>query len=220
MMRQTEVVVGIGPNAANPKGVDSPIVTAFKQGLIEKPVATLWSGKTKDEGWGPHTAGELTYGGVDEAKCGPVTTYHPIATAKADNGLGWYVKASVSIGTATVNVNQLQFDFSSGAGFMFADDAYETQLLGGITGPKVGPWFDCKLTSTFNFTLTIDGHDYVVPGDEVVERDEKDNTCSLLFEGEGAPGQFILGEQFLQKYCHSFDIGNNAIGFSKNLVQN
>lgn len=212
-------VLGIGPSSGNPKGVDSPIVTAFKQGLIEKPVATLWLGKTTEEDWRPSVAGELTYGGVDDAKCGPVSTYHPISTASTDNGLGWYVKASVTIGSVTVNPKQVQFDFSSGAGFMFADPAYEKQFLAGI-GVTSGFWFDCKLTSTFNFKLTIDGHDYVVPGDEVVERNEKGDRCSLVYLGEGTEGQFVLGSRFLQKYCHSFDIANNAIGFGKNLVQN
>lgn len=76
--------LGLGPSAANPRGIESAVVTAFKQGLIDQPVAALWLNKSaKHYGSGRTVHGEITYGGVDDEKCGPVSRYHDIS-ASAD----------------------------------------------------------------------------------------------------------------------------------------
>lgn len=81
------MISGLGPSAANSKGVESFVVTAFKQGIIDKPMASLWLGNTtqdKFDDW--LIAGEITYGGLDTTKCGPVPAYHAIS-ASSDHGI-------------------------------------------------------------------------------------------------------------------------------------
>lgn len=76
---QRNGILGIGPSAGNSKAVESPVVAAFRQGLIDQPVATVWQGKSVPTNLGSDVAAEITYGGVDGAKCGPIAKYHPIS---------------------------------------------------------------------------------------------------------------------------------------------
>ncbi|KAH7713794.1 hypothetical protein AAVH_18881, partial [Aphelenchoides avenae] len=83
----------------------------------------------------------------------------------ADNGRGgWFVKGTVSIGTATISPPQIHVDFTPG---LFLDDAYLKELLKGIDGVTKGYYFPCM--TKFNLTLTIDGHEYVLPSDVIVD---------------------------------------------------
>lgn len=75
---------GIGPSAAAPSGLEPPIVTAFKAGVIAAPVATWWQANATAMS-APDIEvryGEFTYGGVDSENCGPVPVYHPIAASQ------------------------------------------------------------------------------------------------------------------------------------------
>ncbi|KAH7712311.1 hypothetical protein AAVH_20352 [Aphelenchoides avenae] len=131
----------------------------------------------------------------------------------ADNGrTGWFVKGTVSIGTATISPPQIHVDFTPG---LFLDDAYLKELLKGIPGVMDGDYFPC--TTKFNMKLTIDGHDYVLPSDVIVDTaDRQGKFCRLMTES-GGHGQFTIGESFLLMFCRSLDIGNNHIGFAPNL---
>lgn len=120
----------------------------------------------------------------------------------------------VTVGSATVRPPQVQFDPLSGGG-IFADEFYEKELLKGL-GVTDSLYFDCSIKSTFS--IKIDGHEYVFPFDAIVDKgDGTPGSCSLNILGEG-DGQFVIGDFFAHSYCHSFDIGNNRIGFGKNLV--
>lgn len=134
--------------------------------------------------------------------------------------MGWFVRADVTLGNATLRQIQVQFDFSSGVSGLFGDVDYQNQLLNGIGAFQ--NLFDCKLK--FNLTVTIDGVDYAVPSDAIVSPEEitggpPTGDCQLDFDDnfEGY-SQLVLGEFFLKHYCHSFDIGNNRIGFGKNIA--
>ncbi|KAH7697131.1 aspartic protease 2, partial [Aphelenchoides avenae] len=74
-------VQGLAPNAASPNGIDSLVVTAFKKGIIDQPIATFWiaNASTQTIGYAP-VVGSITYGGEDSDNCGPVPVYHPVSS--------------------------------------------------------------------------------------------------------------------------------------------
>lgn len=112
---------------------------------------------------------------------------------------------------------QVQFDFTVYG--LFADASFEYALLKSI-GVINDLYFDCNLASKFNFTLSVDGHDYVVPGDAIVEKVEGDHSCSFSIEspeGGASDGRFVVGGFFLKHFCHAFDVGNNRLGFGRSL---
>ncbi|KAH7715966.1 Protein ASP-5 [Aphelenchoides avenae] len=209
---------GIGPSAANPSGIESPLIAAHRLGLIEQPVVGVWqSNVTTCDEFLAETAGELTYGGLDEKRCGPVAAYHPISSSAGPYGPGWFLQPTITVGNVTVSPPQVQFDFTVDG--LFADESFQTELLKSI-GVTREYYFDCALAATFNFTLSVDGHDYVVPGAAIVTRDDVNDNCSFSIqtpEGDATDGHFVVGAFFLKQFCHAFDVGNNRLGFGRNL---
>ncbi|KAH7702010.1 hypothetical protein AAVH_30852 [Aphelenchoides avenae] len=125
-----------------------------------------------------------------------------------------YLQGTVTMRTTTIRPPQIEFDFSIGG--LYLDDGYLRELLKGI---GVTDSYSFLCTTKFSMTLTIDGHDYVIPSDVIVDKDGY--MCQML---AGTPirdvaghGQFRIGQSFLLMFCHSLDIGNNRIGFAPNL---
>ncbi|KAH7705608.1 hypothetical protein AAVH_27185 [Aphelenchoides avenae] len=111
------------------------------------------------------------------------------------------------MGTASIRPTLVQIGFGRGI-----DGAYKKELLKGI-GDTNSDEFYCS--QKFNMTLTIEGHDYVIPSDFLVDQDG--TICTLKMTDRGRPGQFRIGEAFLLSHCHSLDIANNRFGFVKNI---
>lgn len=59
-----------------PKGVESPLMTAYRHGLIDEPIWTLWL--TKSSQTAGHPAGRITYGAVDATNCGSNVDYFDV----------------------------------------------------------------------------------------------------------------------------------------------
>ncbi|KAH7712611.1 hypothetical protein AAVH_20061 [Aphelenchoides avenae] len=159
-------VIGLGPNTTLPNDIESPIVSAFKKGLIDQPIASLrWDDSS-------HTY-ELSYGGVDAAKCGAVEAWHNIVDT---DGLrsGWFLTAvSVTMGSVTVKTSITHFDPFSKR-LLQTSEKNMYKLLKGVGIDR----FDFNCSMSFSLTITIDAQEYVFPSAESLCRRSTIRRCA------------------------------------------
>lgn len=201
-------VIGFGPSATLPKDVESPVVSAFKKGLIDQPIASLWWDKSS------HNY-ELSYGGVDAAKCDAVKNWHSITADTDGYESGWYVKAvSVTMGNVTITPPVTRFD-PFDEGILQTSEKTMYKLLNGV---GIDLWqFNCSIS--FNLTLTIDGQQYVFPSAEIVVPSFDDTTLCMLDIDGGDDDELVIGGVggIATQFCQALDIGNNRFGFAPKL---
>ncbi|KAH7713637.1 aspartic protease 7 [Aphelenchoides avenae] len=100
---------GIGAGTGSiPTGYTPPILSAYKQGLIKDPIATLWLNSTHAEydldEIDPNV-GKLTIGGLNTQNCGKVAKWHPIYKPERYSGILLTLE-KISLGNASINVGQ------------------------------------------------------------------------------------------------------------------
>ncbi|KAH7712615.1 aspartic protease 2B [Aphelenchoides avenae] len=198
-------VLGFGPSATLPTDVESPVVSAFKKGLIDQPIASLWWDDSS------HTY-ELSYGGVDAAKCEAVKAWHSITADTDGYESGWYLAAvSVTMGNTTVKAPITRFEPFSES-ILQTSEKTMYKLLNGV---GIDLWqFNCSIS--FNLMLTIDTQEYVFPSADIVVPSFGDTSLCMLDIDKGDDDELVIGGVggVATRFCQALDIGNNRFGFA------
>ena len=73
---EIDSVMGLGFTATNPDGIDPPIITAIKSGILDSPVVTIFL-KNDEAGSSNGNCRVITYGTVDTMNCDRNIVYGP-----------------------------------------------------------------------------------------------------------------------------------------------
>ncbi|CEF70266.1 Aspartic peptidase family and Aspartic peptidase domain-containing protein [Strongyloides ratti] len=205
-------ILGLAFPAISVDGVLPPIFNAQKQGLLDKPIFTVYL-QHKGLVYGK-PGGTYTYGDIDTKNCGPVIAYEKLSSSTY-----WIFRVtSFSIGS-----------FQNSKKYVTISDT-GTSLLGlpqfivdGIA-KTIGAEFHrgygmytIKCSQTFpDLNLTIGQHTYSIKYDKLVDHTGVGgNMCIVgMFGISGMGIQVILGDPFIQSYCNIYDFGNKQIGFA------
>jgi len=180
---------------------------AMEEGQVDEPVFAFYLGDNAD--------GELTLGGVDHSKYEgnlhmvdlTAATYWQIDLDKISLGNG----KKITTGAAAI--------VDSGTSLL-TGPTKDVAKLAAMVGAKpniMGEYtLDCSTVDQIpNFVFTIDNHEYVLTGRDVVI--ESAGTCLFAFMGLDIPSQplWILGDVFMRKYYTVFNYETKQVGLAK-----
>ncbi|KAL3084206.1 hypothetical protein niasHS_009694 [Heterodera schachtii] len=192
-------LLGLALNTSN-QNVDPLFIQAYKQGLFEKPLFSLYL-VTQGNVNGT-LGGVLTLGDVDDENCAPITDWIPIA----DNRSGlWELqldKITLDDGTTIKGTSAAIVD--SGTSFLIGPFDEVNNILrhygvdpGNGTMPcdqKFGP-----------IIFTIHGQEYKVD-EKTLLFDNGDGTCLVGLRTLNSIPFWLLGDPFCREYCQIHDV--------------
>ncbi|KAH7714552.1 Protein ASP-1 protein3 [Aphelenchoides avenae] len=202
-------------------------MTAYRHGLIDEPIWTLWL--TKSSQTAGHPAGRITYGAVDATNCGSNVDYFDVEPYQEYDFL--LPLFSVSLGNYTA-------DATSSLLFAADLDISSTYAL------EAGPSFIRPLANAAGAKRNADGT-YTLPCDadvkplvlefarllhltynigkkELVLQTGSDS-CKLnlkevpILDGT-TPRLFVVGSPLAREYCTVHDIAKRQFGLAKKIV--
>nr|ADJ94115.1 aspartic protease [Steinernema carpocapsae]AEL88627.1 aspartic protease [Steinernema carpocapsae] len=202
-------ILGLGFQSLAVDGVVPPLINANNQGLLDKPVFTVWM---EEKGQVNNVNGGLyTYGGIDTANCGSHISYVPLSSATY-----WqFTMSGVSAGS-----------YSSNQGWEVISDT-GTSLIGGpndvvdAIAQAIGAQndgqgsYNIKCSGNPDIVLTIGGNQYALKEHNYLLGDG--TNCQLGFFGQDSGGYgpaWILGDPFIRQFCQIYDFGAQRIGFA------
>jgi hypothetical protein len=199
---------------AQPSTIPPPLINAINQGLLDQPIFTVWLAR-RGSGDNVQGGGVHTYGGLDDANCGPVIAYQPLSQATYFQ----FRMAQVGLGS-----------YSSSAGWEVISDT-GTSFIGGPQTPvdslarQAGAVYDnnegvyyipCD-ANPGPVSLMIGSQLYFIQPTNYILDIPGDSRCYFAFFpfsfGGGGPA-WILGDPFIRQYCNVYDLGNRQIGFA------
>jgi hypothetical protein len=198
---------------AQPNTVAPPLINAINAGLLDQRIFTVWLAY---KGIGDNVAGGgvYTYGGLDDANCGPVIDYQSLTSATyyqfsmSQIGLGSYLSSAgwdviSDTGTSFIGGPQNVVDAmarQAGATYDNNDGVYYMSCNAnpGPVGLRIG-----------SQTYQIQPVNYII--------DAGTGQCYFAFFpfsfGGGGPS-WILGDPWIRQYCNIHDIGGRRMGFA------
>ncbi|KAH7698908.1 aspartic protease [Aphelenchoides avenae] len=208
---------GLSPGRAETGSGKTIIEEAAEQGLLDKPVFTVWlEEKGQDDG---AVGGVFTYGGVDDKNCGPVLVYREVTKYDGDYMWWMFEFEGFSLG----NYNQSGQTFSgvsdSGTSFLVGKPQYADAVAKAAGAapfdPQNGYEIDCD--ATFEpFVLTIGGKQYPVDHKQLIVHGNPSTCVLALDQNPKQPFDWLLGDPWVRQYCQIHDMGEpKRIGFAK-----
>ncbi|KAH7704524.1 aspartic protease [Aphelenchoides avenae] len=208
VMFVSDGLFGLSPGKAYEGSDKSIIEAAAAQGLLDKPVFTVW---LEEKGAEKNVrAGVFTYGGLDTENCGPVIDY------RDTDYLWWkFDIEGVSVG-----------NFSTSGKLQAVSDTGTTDLVGPpdqveaiLTELGVDPYtrvIDCD--ATFEpLVFTIGGKQYAVDHNQLIIHRWDDPSVCIVPIGAYPFSDYdwLLGDPWVRQYCQVHDFGKKNIGFAK-----
>uniref|UniRef100_A0A914YD27 Peptidase A1 domain-containing protein n=1 Tax=Panagrolaimus superbus TaxID=310955 RepID=A0A914YD27_9BILA len=212
----TKVYSGIGPDAADgilglafpsidEEKSDPILFNAFKQGLLDKPIFTVYLQERGPKKNVP--GGFITYGGLDTEHCSPDVDYVDLTSATYYQ----FKMDSVSLGTTKFS-DGWQVISDTGTTMIYAPEEISRQLTI-AAGAKADGSIDCN-ASFDDLKLTIGGKEYSVPAKQLILDEGGDNGCQFGIRPSG-DSDWILGDAWMRSYCNVFGFKDQNIGFAK-----
>lgn len=206
-MGKFDGIFGLGFSSLSIGGVPTVLDNAIKKNLLDKPIFGFYLGDFSD--------GELTLGGVDEARY--TGDFHKVKLLSASY---WEITLdSVDAGSNIVKGTTAIIDSGTS---LITGPSKEIRKLAKSVGAKkliTGQYvIDCDKTDSMpDVSFTIDGKVYSLTGKDTVMK--SGNTClfafmSLDMKGDTTP-KWILGDVFMRKYYTMFDLENQEVGFAE-----
>ncbi|KAK0408770.1 hypothetical protein QR680_004147 [Steinernema hermaphroditum] len=202
-------ILGLGFQSLAVDGVVPTLINAINQGLLDKPVFTVWM---EEKGNVNNVNGGLyTYGGIDTEHCGSQITYVPLSSAT-------YWQFHMDAVTAG--------SYSSSQGWEVISDT-GTSLIGGpqdvvdaiaqaVGAQAVDGGYTIPCSGTPDVVLSINGQKYAIKSHNYV-LSVGEGQCQFGFFGQQSMGygpSWILGDPWIRQFCQVYDIGAQRIGFS------
>nr|CDJ95750.1 Peptidase A1 domain containing protein [Haemonchus contortus] len=186
-----------------------PIVKAYTEKVIEKPMFTVWlasHGITAT----PKPGGAITYGGMDDDNCGAVIGYTDLTDPqfyqfKMDGiAMGTYVKMEAYTVTSEfsawiIGPSDVVKQMAEIAGAKYNADRQFYEISCQATPPAIRIFMG-------NNIYYVDHTNYIVE----IEQDR----CMFAMMPDGNPF-WTIGLPFIRQYCHIYDIGGKRIGFAR-----
>ena len=199
-------IMGLGFTAENPDGVDSPIITAVKSGILDYPVVTLFFRgvgyfEISDKG------GVATFGAVDTVNCDRNVIYEPstdpnkfqISLKKASLGSSQFS----GNWNAVLTTNYIVLIAPQQIVEAFAKEVNATSYDGTY-------YIDCN--TKLNLELTIGNTVYTLTEKQMLVSDDEGGCLFALYPS--TDDTWALGDPWLQGFCNILDYGNKRIGFA------
>ncbi|KAH7713636.1 aspartic protease 2B [Aphelenchoides avenae] len=216
---------GIGAGTASiPTGYTPPILSAYKQGLIKDPIATLWLNSTHAEYALNKTdpnVGKLSIGGLNTQNCGKIAEWHPIYKPERYSGLQLTLE-KMSLGNASISVGLPAFVGLEGnddldrivGGKPLADIA----KAAGATSHDGTSTLRIACNATFPpLRIQFGKTEYVIPSKDLINNYGEDY-CTLKIDIQSWQDDMVDTLVTLNpNYCYSVDVGKNLVGFASNL---
>ncbi|TKR70209.1 hypothetical protein L596_022260 [Steinernema carpocapsae] len=204
-------ILGLGFQSLAVDNVLPPLQNAINQGLLDKPIFTVWM---EEKGDVQNKRGGLyTYGGFDDAHCSSKDLkYVPLSSAT-------YWQFRMDAASAGSYSSSQGWDVISDTGTSFI--AAPTDVANGIA-QAVGATNDGQgnfmipCTGTPDIVFTIGGNKYAIKSRNYVITNAP-NQCQLGLFGQDSGGfgpAWILGDPFIRQFCNVYDIGAQRIGFA------
>jgi hypothetical protein len=201
-------------------GVTPPLINAIQQGLLDKPLFTVY---LDQEGTNSGTStkrkgGVYTWGGVDTINCGPVIDYAPLSS---DTYYQFEITA-VALGSKYTHTSKAEVISDSGTSLMMGPNGPVKAiagLVGAVFDKQIGAYV-IRCDSVYDpITFTIHGKRYDVPASALnIDVGIGNGTCLWGVDSLGVLGAigpaWILGDPFIRAYCNVYDIGQSRIGFA------
>jgi hypothetical protein len=202
-------ILGLGFDSISVGGKETVFHNAIDQGVVKEGKFAFYLGDNAD--------GELSWGGYDKDKF-------------EGDELHWVKLSHATYWQIDIDSISLSSSYTSGPTNAIVDSG--TSLLTGPTSAVsliaesigatrslMGQYtVDCdSISSIPELKLTIDGKEYVIPGEKLVLQTSA-KMCLLAIMGmdfaEGGPA-WILGDVFMREYYTVFDYENKAVGMAK-----
>jgi hypothetical protein len=210
-------IMGLGYPQISQDHVTPVLVNMIDQKLIQKPIFTVWMGKTNDY-QKSELAGELTFGDIDASRYTGDITYQPVTKE------GYW---QMSMDSVRVNGQEFKKRFGSYAvisdtGTSLAAGPSEVvsaigKAVGGQYMPNQGLYLvDCDPTGKPDVEFVFQGKTFAVGPDSYILKVSA-NQCVLGFQPMPfANGlDWILGDTFIRDWYQIYDYGNDRVGFAK-----
>uniref|UniRef100_A0AC34FAV0 Peptidase A1 domain-containing protein n=1 Tax=Panagrolaimus sp. ES5 TaxID=591445 RepID=A0AC34FAV0_9BILA len=200
-------ILGLAFPSIDDEKADPVLFTAFQQGLLDKPIFTVYLQERGDQENVP--GGVITYGGLDAEHCSPDVDYVNLTAAT------WYEfkMDSFSMGNAKSS-DGWQVISDTGTTMILAPMEIHAQLAQ-AAGVKEDGTIDCDATFD-DLKLTINGKEYTVPAKQLILHEDNDE-CVFAIDGAdmGGDPSWILGDPFIRSYCNIYGFKDKNIGFAK-----
>jgi Eukaryotic aspartyl protease len=187
----TDGLLGLGfDKIASVSGVKTPVDNMISQGLISKPIFSVFLGKDSISG-----GGEYLFGGIDNSKFRGT-----LATVPIDNSRGFWTVAvdSGSVGSSTIG--KFPGIIDTGTTLLLLPNLQASQVAEALnaTDNRDGTYtISCNATDLQDLNLNIGGHNYTVPGADLIFENGPDNKCIAAFAYSGSKVG-ILGDVFIK----------------------
>ena len=199
-------ILGLGFTAENPDGIDSPITTAIKSGILDYPIVTLFFNHIGEFNVSTK-GGVITYGAVDTANCDHNVVYEPLTDP---NKFQIAIK-NVAFGSNSFSRNwNASIDNNDYAITAPADVA--NALAAEINATYNGALYFVNCTTQFNFNITIGNTVYTLTENKMVIFDYFIGCYLALYPNN--VDTWILGGPWMESVCNVLDYGNKRVGFA------
>jgi len=200
-------ILGLGFSSLSINKVPTVLDNALKHNLLDKPIFGFYLGDNAD--------GELTLGGVDEARY--TGEFHKV---KLLSPTYWEISLD-SVDTGSNIVSDTTAIIDSGTSLITGPSTAVRKLAKSVgarrmpTGQYV---INCdKIDDMPDISFTIDGRKYTLTGKDTVMKSGA--MCLFAFmelnlKGPTSP-KWILGDVFMRKYYTMFDLENELVGFAE-----
>jgi len=192
------------------KGQGSSIFDeAVKQGLMDKPLFTVYLKKCGGDAKECSDAGQITFGKIDTEHCGRVEGYVPVSP----RAVHWeFTINSISSGSFKVNKKMTAIT-DTGSSHLFLPQAIADGIANSVGAQSMGGGYLVDCNKKFNIKLNIGGKTYTIPSSEATIQVGY-GQCQLLVAPSDMP-QLILGDPWIRSYCQIHDWKSHKVGFAK-----
>ncbi|KAI6226404.1 Aspartic protease 7 [Aphelenchoides fujianensis] len=181
---------------------------AYKEGLLDRPIFTLFFKKCERFQTACADGGVITLGSEDREHCGPVIGWTPAFT----HGGPWQFKVSALTVGGFAHRQEANVITDSGAPVLTLPSVVVDGIAREIGATYDGKWWTVPCSKQFELKLTINGHTYTLPK-EALTFDMGSNEC-LLYVDKGDDPHWLLGDPFIVSLCNVHDFKNRRIGFA------
>ncbi|KAH7723061.1 aspartyl protease-like protein [Aphelenchoides avenae] len=189
-------------------GVEPPLQRVLNQ--LDKPLFSVWLDKHPKAS--PTYTGLITYGALDAKNCDGSWNFLPLIGEtfwNYDFSLGTKKLRGTSGQTVTVDTGTSWLNFPSavvdtimrkiGAEYDNNDDLYYT---------------DCGNIGLPDFVFRFGKQNYALTSDDYL-LSTSSGRCAVKVYPQDLIGGWLVGDTFIRRYCHAFDIGGRRIGLAK-----
>lgn len=187
----TDGLLGLGfDKLVTVRGVKTPMDNMISQGLISKPIFSVFLGKD-GKGYG----GEYLFGGIDHSKFKGT-----LATVPVDSSRGFWTIAVDSGSVGEANIGSFSGIVDTGSTLLMLPNLQAAKVAKALkaTDNRDGTYtISCKASDLKDLKFRIGGNDYIVPAADLIYEKTRNNKCLAAFAYSGS-SVGILGDVFIK----------------------